>query len=56
VVFRNIPGYRVLLNTNSIYGNFMPRIPGFAQGRNFAFRDKHSGKLRLSKARLTMAA
>ncbi|XP_006455980.1 hypothetical protein AGABI2DRAFT_145954 [Agaricus bisporus var. bisporus H97] len=39
VTFRNLPA----LNTNSVYGYFMPRIRGFTPGVNCVFRDKHSG-------------
>ncbi len=39
----NIPGYRVIINTNSEIGFFLPRIPGVTQGRNYALDDKHSG-------------
>ncbi|EKM77564.1 hypothetical protein AGABI1DRAFT_101616 [Agaricus bisporus var. burnettii JB137-S8] len=39
----NIPGYRILVNTNSTYAYLIaPRIRGFSQGMNHYIRDKHS--------------
>ncbi|XP_006455974.1 hypothetical protein AGABI2DRAFT_121882 [Agaricus bisporus var. bisporus H97] len=38
----NLPGYRVFVNTNTIYGLFMPKIRGFSQGASSFYLDKHS--------------